>query len=56
MDRKIEQFELMLEEIEASRAETERRSDKTPLQELGDASEKPKRKPLPDGVPAEELV
>ncbi|WP_416799359.1 IS66 family transposase [Ciceribacter azotifigens] len=56
IDRKIEQFELMLEEIEASRAEAELRSGKTPLPELDDASEKPKRKPLPDGLPAEELV
>lgn len=56
IDRKIEQFELMLEEIEASRAEAELRSGKTPLPELEDASEKPKRKPLPDGLPTEELV
>lgn len=56
IDRKIEQFELMLEEIEASRAEDEMRSGKTPLPELDDASEKPKRKPLPDGLPTEELV
>lgn len=46
----------MLEEIEASRAEAELRSGKTPLPELEDASEKPKRKDLPDGIPAEELV
>ncbi|WP_160012620.1 IS66 family transposase [Rhizobium sp. 18055] len=56
IDRKIEQFELMLEEIEASRAEAEMRSGKAPLPELDDASEKPKRKPLPDGLPIEELV
>lgn len=56
IDRKIEQFELMLEEIEASCAEVELRSGKTPLPELDDASEKPKRKPLPDGLPTEELV
>lgn len=56
IDRKIEQFELMLEEIEASRAEAEMRSGKAPLPELGDASEKPKRKPLPDGLATEELV
>ncbi|MDW9515709.1 IS66 family transposase, partial [Sinorhizobium meliloti] len=31
IDRKIEQFELMLEEIEASRAEAEMRSGKNPL-------------------------
>ncbi|MDQ0558342.1 hypothetical protein QO004_000115 [Rhizobium mesoamericanum] len=56
IDRKIEQFELMLEEIEASRAEAELRSGKAPLPELDDASDKPKRKPLPDGLPTEELV
>ncbi|WP_423228989.1 hypothetical protein [Sinorhizobium meliloti] len=41
IDRKIEQFELMLEEIEASRAEAEMRSGKNPLPELDDAFEKP---------------
>ncbi len=41
IDRKIEQFELMLEEIEASRAETEMRSGKAPLPELDDAPDKP---------------
>jgi transposase len=56
IDRKIEQFELMLEEIEASRAEAEMRSGKAPLPELDDAPDKPKRKPLPDGLPTEELV
>jgi transposase len=56
IDRKIEQFELMLEEIEASRAEVEVRSGKSPLPELDDAPSKPKRKPLPDGLPTEELV
>lgn len=56
IDRKIEQFELMLEEIEASRAEAEMRSGKNPLPELDDAFEKPKRKPLPDGLPTEERV
>lgn len=56
IDRKIEQFELMLEEIEASRTEAEMRSGKHPLPELDDASDKPKRKPLPDGLPIEELV
>ncbi|NRQ16326.1 IS66 family transposase [Ensifer sesbaniae] len=56
IDRKIEQFELMLEEIEASRAEAEMRSGKLPLPELDDAPAKPKRKPLPDGLPTEELV
>lgn len=52
IDRKIEQFELMLEEIEASRAE----AGKTPLPELDEVPGKPKRKPLPDGLPTEELV
>ncbi len=56
IDRKIEQFELMLEEIEASRAEAEMRSGKTPLPELDDAPDKPKRKPLPDDLPIEEVV
>ena len=56
IDRKIEQFELMLEEIEASRAEAELRSGKPPLPELDDASEKPKRKPLPDDLTTGELV
>ena len=56
IDRKIEQFELMLEEIEAARAEAEMRSGKLPLPELDDAPAKPKRKPLPDGLPTEELV
>jgi transposase len=40
----------MLEEIEASRAEAELRSGKTPLPELDDASDKPKRKPLPNDL------
>lgn len=53
---KIWQFELMLEEIEASRAEAELRSGITPLPELNAAFEKPKRKPLPDGLTTEELV
>lgn len=56
IDRKIEQFELMLEEIEASRAEAEAQSEKMPLPEQDDASEKPKRKPLPDGLPTEERI
>lgn len=36
IDRKIEQFELMLEEIEASRAEADARSANSPLPELDD--------------------
>lgn len=56
IDRKIGQFELMLEEIEASRAEAEAHSGKTPLPELDKASEKPKRKPLPDNLPTEERI
>jgi len=56
IDRKIEQFELMLEEIEASRAEAEMRSGKAPLPELDDAPDKPKRKLLPDDLPIEEVV
>lgn len=46
----------MLEEIEASRAEAEMRSGKAPLPELNDTPDEPKRKPLPDGLPTEELV
>lgn len=56
IDRKIEQFELMLEEIEASRAEAEARAGKTPLPVSDEVPSKPKRKPLPDGLPTEELV
>ncbi|MBD9455593.1 IS110 family transposase [Rhizobium sp. RHZ02] len=56
IDRKIEQFELMLEEIEASRAETDARSGKGPLPELDDTPDKAKRRPLPDGLPTEERV
>ncbi|MQX91854.1 IS66 family transposase [Sinorhizobium meliloti] len=56
IDRKIEQFELMLEEIEASRAEANARSANSPLPELDDEPDKPKRRPLPDGLPTEELV
>lgn len=46
----------MLEEIEASPAEGELRSGQTPPPEFEDPSEKPKRKPLPDSLLAEELV
>jgi transposase len=46
----------MLEEIEASRAEADARAGKTPLPELDEVPGKPKRKPLPDGLPTEELV
>ncbi|RVI98410.1 IS66 family transposase [Sinorhizobium meliloti] len=56
IDRKIEQFELMLEEIEASRAEADARCANSPLPELDDEPDKPKRRPLPDGLPTEELV
>ena len=56
IDRKIEQFELMLEEIEASRAEAELRSGKLPLPALDEAAEKPKRRPLPDGLLTEDRV
>ncbi|WP_034885863.1 IS66 family transposase [Ensifer aridi] len=56
IDRKIEQFELMLEEIEASRAEADARSGKGLLPDLDDAPDKPKRRPLPDGLPTEERV
>ncbi len=56
IDRKIEQFELMLEEIEASRAEADARSGKGLLPDLDDAPDKPKRRSLPDGLPTEERV
>ncbi|WP_254229104.1 hypothetical protein [Agrobacterium salinitolerans] len=36
----MEQFELMLEEIEASRAEAELRAGKTPLPDLDDAPDR----------------
>ncbi|WP_234837194.1 IS66 family transposase [Sinorhizobium meliloti] len=56
INRKIEQFELMLEEVEASRAEADARSANSPLPELDGEPDKPKRRPLPDGLPTEELV
>lgn len=56
IDRKIEQFELMLEEIEASLAETDARFGKGPLPDLDDTPDKAKRRPLPDGLPTEERV
>jgi transposase len=56
MDRKIEQYELMLEEIEVARAESNLRDGVTPLPEIDEAPEKPKRKPLPDTLPTEDKV
>ncbi|WP_425350063.1 IS66 family transposase [Rhizobium lusitanum] len=56
IDRKIEQFELMLEEIEAARAEADACSGKGLLPDVDDAPDKPKRRPLPDGLPIEERV
>ena len=56
IDRKIEQYELMLEEIEAVRAEAAARSGKTPLPEQDDGADKAKRKPLPDNLATEEKV
>ena len=54
IDRKIEQYELMLEEIEAARAEREARAGKTPLPERDETTDKAKRKPLPDTLPTED--
>lgn len=54
--RKIEQLELMLEEIEASRAEADARSGEGLLPDLADSPYKPKRRRLPDGLPTEEWV
>ena len=56
IDRKIEQYELMLEEIEAARAEGEARAGKDPLPELNGATDKAKRKPLPDTLPTEDKL
>jgi transposase len=56
IDRKVEQYELMLEEIEAARAEVAARAGKDPLPELDDAKGKPKRKPLPDNLLTEEKI
>jgi transposase len=56
IDRKIEQYELMLEEIESARAEAAARVGKDPLPELDDGKGKPKRKPLPENLLTEELI
>lgn len=56
IDRKIEQYELMLEEIETARAVAEVASGKAPLPELDETVEVAKRKPLPDNLPTEDLV
>jgi transposase len=56
IDRKIEQYELMLEEIEAARAESEALAGTPPLPERSEEKDKAKRKPLPDTVPTEETV
>ena len=56
IDRKIEQYELMLEEIEAARAESEALAGAPPLPERGDDKDQAKRQPLPDTVPTEETV
>jgi transposase len=54
--RKIEQYELMLEEIEAARAESEALAGAPPLPERGEDKDQAKRQPLPDTVPTEETV
>ncbi len=43
IDRKIEQYELMLEEIEAARAESDALAGRPPLPERDETTEKPKR-------------
>ena len=54
INRQIEQYELMLEEIEATRAEAE--AGRLPLLEAQDQLEKAKRRPLPDNLPTEDKV
>ena len=54
INRQIEQYELMLEEIEATRAEAE--IAKSPLPETDDTPEKAKRRPLPNNLPTEDKV
>ena len=56
IDRKIEQYELMLEEIEAARAESDALAGALLLPERGEEHEKAKRKPLPDTLPTEDAV
>lgn len=56
IDRKIEQYELMLEEIEARRAEADARFGKFQLPEFDDSKDKAKRKPLPENLPLEEHI
>jgi transposase len=56
IDRKIEQYELMLEEIEATRAESDALAGAGLLPERSEENEKAKRKPLPDTLPTEDTV
>jgi transposase len=56
IDRKIEQYELMLEEIEAVRAESDALAGRPALPERDETAEKPKRKPLPESLETEEKV
>lgn len=56
IDRKIEQYELMLEEIETTRAEADARAGKDPLPDQEGDKGQPKRKPLPDNLPTDEKV
>ncbi len=56
IDRKIEQYELMLEEIEAARAEGEARAGKAPLPVRDETTDKARRKPLPDTLPTEDKL
>jgi transposase len=56
IDRKIEQYELMLEEIEAARAESYALAERAPLPERDDEKGQAKRKPLPDTLAREDAV
>jgi transposase len=56
IDRKIEQYELMLEEIEAARAEREACVGLAPLPKLDETTDKAKRKPLPDTLATEDKI
>lgn len=56
IDRKIEQYELMLEEIKTTRAEAEARTGTDPLPDQDSDKGQPRRKPLPDNLPTDEKV
>ena len=54
--RRIEQLELRLEELETSKAEAVSRAEADPHAAPVPEGIKPKRKPLPDQLPREEVV